>query len=193
MKRILFFISIIILLAFTKRDAITKNTSVIITSESSLLVRGTTNVNTFTCEFNINKFKNPIRVVYHIEDDKMIFNKTALILNSDCFDCGGKAINNDFKKILKSNKYPQILLFLNEISHFENKSYVQASLEIEIAGITKNYKIPIKVKKNKEMLITGDLTVSLVDYNLEAPKKFFGLIFVEDIIEIYFQLEIKGG
>ncbi|WP_341215503.1 hypothetical protein [uncultured Wocania sp.] len=191
MKRILFFISIIIMLAFTNGDATLKSTSVVITPESSLLVRGTTNINTFTCEFNINKFKNPIKVIYHIEDDKMIFDKTALILDSDCFDCGGKAINNDFKKILKTNKYPQILLYLNEISLFDDESDVKASIDIEIAGIKETYKIPVKIKKNNEILITGGLAISLTDYNLVAPKKLLGLISVNDKIQIYFQLLVK--
>ncbi|MDD7884426.1 YceI family protein [Flavivirga sp. 57AJ16] len=191
MKRTLFLISVFMVLAFTNGDATLKSTSVIISSESSLLVRGTTNVNIFTCEFNINKFKNPIQVIYHVEGNKIIFDETALILDNDSFDCGGKAINNDFQKILKSNKYPHISLLLNEITHFDNELDVRASIDIEIAGTTKNHKIPVKIKKNNGMLITGDLVVSLTDYNLEAPKKFFGLISVNDEIKIYFQLAVR--
>ena len=175
-------------LAFTNRDSTIKSTSVFINTESSLLVRGTTNVSTFSCIFNINKFKNPISVVYQIENDKIKFNKTALILDTACFDCGGKAINSDFRKILKSDSHPQLFLLLKEISQLENNSDVQASIDIEIAGITKGYKIPVKVKNNKGILITGDLGISLADYKLEAPKKLFGLISVDDKIEIFFQL-----
>lgn len=190
-KRIVFLISIVTALAFTTRDSTIKRISVIITTESSLVVRGTTNVNTFSCVFNINKFKNPIQVNYHVEGGKMIFNKTALVLDNNCFDCGGEGINSDFQKILKSDKYPQITLFLKETTLFENKLDVQASINIEIAGIVKGYKIPIKVKKNNDMLITGDLAISLYDYGLEAPKKMFGLISVDDTIEIFFQLAVR--
>lgn len=190
-KRIIFLISIVTALAFTTRDSIIKSTSVIITTESSLVVRGTTNVNTFSCVFNINKFKNPIHVNYGVEGGKMVFKKTALVLDNNCFDCGGKGINSDFQKILKSDKYPQITLFLKEITPLENTLDVQASINIEIAGIVKAYKIPVKVKKNNDMLITGDLAISLDDYGLEAPKKMFGLISVDDTIQIFFQLAVR--
>ena len=180
------------LLAFTTSDARFKRTSVIVTSESSLLVRGKTNLNMFTCGFDVNKLKNPIQVAYHIEKDRMVFDKTALVLDNQCFDCGGKALNNDLQKILKSDKYPQITLFLNEISNLGDQSDgVLATIDIEIAGITKSYKVPVKFKKNKGMLITGDLALSMHDYNLEAPKKLFGLITVHDKIKIYFQLAVR--
>ncbi|WP_308991163.1 YceI family protein [Mariniflexile litorale] len=190
-KKVLFLISILTTIAFTTRDSIIKSTSVIITPQSSLKVKGTTNVSDFSCVFNINKFKNPIQVFYHVENGKIVFNKTALVLENDCFDCGGRAINNDFQKILKSDKYPQITLFLKEINQTENMRDVQASINIEIAGVTQDYKIPVKVKKSNDLFISGDLVIRLSDYNLETPKKLFGLISINDIIKIDFQLLIR--
>ncbi|MBP0905393.1 YceI family protein [Mariniflexile gromovii] len=189
-KKFVFLIAILTAVAFTTRDSVSKSTSVVITAESSLFVKGTTNVSNFSCVFNINKFKNPIQVTYHLKSDKMVFNKTALILETDCFDCGGKAINSDFQKILKADRYPQIKLYLKEISQIENTLDVHALVNIEIAGITKSYKIPVKVKNNETLRIAGDLRISLSDYNLEAPKKIFGLISVDDKIEIHFQLGV---
>jgi len=177
--------------AFTNRDSAFNSTSVVLTSESSLLVRGTTNVNTFSCVFNINKFKNPIQVHYKIEDATMKFNKTALVLDNNCFDCGGKAINNDFQSILKSDKYPQITLFLKEISNFVS-SDVQATIDIQMAGVTNTFKIPVRLKKeNKKMLVTGDLNLKLSDFNIHPPKKFLGLIAINDKIDIFFQLDVQ--
>jgi len=190
-KKLILFVFIVMALAFTSRDSAIKNTSIIISPESSLLVRGTTNVNTFTCLFDIEKLKNPIPVVYHMENGKMQFNKTALILDNVCFDCGGKAINNDFQKLLKSDKNPQILLFLKELSNVENKEDTHAVIEIQMAGITKTYRIPVKIKKNNKLLITGDLALNLSDYNIVPPKKFLGMITVDDKIEIFFQLAVR--
>lgn len=191
LKKVILYAFVLMALAFTNRDSAITNTTVIITSDSSLVVRGTTNVSTFSCVFNINKFKNPIQVNYYMDGDKMAFNKTALILETSCFDCGGKAINSDFQKILKSDKYPQITLFLKEISQIENTLDFQALVNIDVAGITKTYKIPVKFKKNNDMLITGNLAISAADHNLEMPNKLFGLIYVNDKIEIYFQLTIQ--
>ena len=190
-KKVILFISLVVAMAFTNRDSAIKSTSVILTTESSLMVRGTTNVNSFTCGYNVNKFKNPISVVYYLIGDKITFSKAALILDNNCFDCGGKGINSDFQKILKSDKHPQIFLFLKEISQIENSPDVQASIDIQMAGLTKNFKVPVNIIKNNNFLITGDLALKLSDFNLETPKKFFGLISVNDKIEIFFQLAVK--
>ena len=190
MKKVLLIVSVLMAFAFTNRDSAYKSTLVSLTPESSLLVRGTTNVNTFTCAFNINKFKNPILVSYKIENTKMTFNKTALVLETNCFDCGGKAINNDFQSILKADKYPHITLFLKEISNFDAND-VHAQIDIQIAGITNNYKVPVKLKKSSSILVTGNLSLSLADFSIHPPKKFLGLISVNDKIDIYFQLVVK--
>ena len=182
----------VMLMAFTADNVLLKNTSIMITTESLLVVRGTTNVSTFTCGFDVSAFKRPISVTYRIENDKWVFDKTALVLNNECFDCGGKTINNDFQNILKSKVYPQITLYLNEITDLENQSNnVLAFIDIEIAGITKKHSVPVKFKKDKDLLITGNLALSMEDYNLIAPKKLFGLITVHDTIKIYFQLAIQ--
>ncbi|WP_242085231.1 YceI family protein [Aestuariivivens sediminis] len=192
MKKILFIGLMLSLLAFATSDAVFERTSVIVTSESSLEVSGKTNINRFTCDFDVNKLKNPIEVIYYLKHNKMVFNKTVLVLENECFDCGGKALNNDLQKILKTNQYPQITLFLNEISELEAHSdNILANIDITIAGINKNYKVPLTFKKDKGMLITGDLTLSMQDYNLEAPKKLFGLVTVQDEITIDFQLAVR--
>lgn len=189
MKKLILFLSIFIAFAFTYRDSSFQNTLVVLSSESTLNVKGTTNVSNFSCTFNVDKFKSPIQVYYKIEANKMVFDKTILVLDSNCFDCGGKAINNDFKKILKAETYPHIKLYLKEISLKENSKEVNALVNIEIAGITKSYKIPVKIKNN--LLINGSLDISLADYKLESPKKLFGLIAVNDKISINFQLDVK--
>lgn len=190
-RRFVFLFSILTTLAFTTRDSVYQSTSVVLSSESSLYVKGTTNVSNFSCVFNVNKFRNPIQVTYRMEGGKMAFHKTVLILDNDCFDCGGKAINSDFQKILKSDKHPQIKLYLKEISQIENSINVHALVNIEIAGISKGYKIPVKVKNKESLYISGNLALSLADYKLESPKKLFGLISVDDTIEIAFELGVK--
>lgn len=190
-RKFIFLVCIVMTLSFTNRDTAIGRTSVVIEPESSLLVRGTTNVSTFNCLFNIDKLKSPIPVIYHMKEGKIQFNKTALILDNDCFDCGGQAINNDFQKILKSNKHPQILMFLKEVSHYQNNESTLALIDIQLAGITKTYQIPVKTKKTDKLLITGDLDINLSDYNIEPPKKFLGLVTVDDKIEINFRLVAK--
>lgn len=191
LKRSAIFISVFFLLAFTTKSLV-KNTSVLIVSESKLIVKGKTNVNKFDCVYNVQKLKDPISVFYEIENNKMVFKKTELVLENTCFDCGNKAINKDFQELLKSENHPNIFLKLKEIERLhENDSVLHTTLEIEIAGKTKEYQIALVSKNEKDLIVKGILFLNIRDFEIEPPKKLLGIITVNEIIEINFQLKIK--
>ncbi len=99
-------------------------------------------------------------------------------------------INKDFKNVLKTEEYPQISLRLKEINQADTSKNLNVLVNLQMAGLTKPYHIPVEViKTSKEtLLIKGGLNISLKDYNLESTKKLFGLITIEDNIEIDFSL-----
>ena len=170
-----------------------KNTEVFIKPESKLIIKGKTNINTFNCNYSIINLENPIPVNFEFKGNKVVFNKTNLILNNDCFDCGNKTINKDFKILLKTNEYPQIFLRLKEMENynFEN-STSNVLVEMEIAGIIKSYKVPVNINNNENNLfVKGKLEINICDFNLDPPKKFLGLITVNNMIEIDFQLLLQ--
>jgi len=191
MKKFVYFFSIFLLLAFTNRG-IVKSTSVLITSNSKLVVKGKTNVNTFDCEFNVTTLKNPIPVFFQIEDNKMVFKKTELVLENACFDCGNKSMNKDFQELLKTNAYPNIFLKLKELETIDKEdSFLQATIELEIAGVKKQYQIPVTLEEKNNLFVKGILELNICDFNITPPKKLLGLICVNETIEIDFQLLIK--
>src|SRR6056300_1339029 len=118
MKRILFFISSFMMLAFT--TTYVESTAVVITPSSELVINGKTNVNSFNCEYDVLSLKKPIPVSFKRINNKIVFEKTTLVLNSACFDCGGSSINADFQELLKSGTYPEIYIDLKEISADSN-------------------------------------------------------------------------
>lgn len=186
MKRVFIFIVILSICSFTYNGYV-KETIVVVKPESKLIIKGTTNINKFNCHFNISKLQNPIPVNFEVKNNKMIFDETYLILKNDCFDCGNKNINKDFRALLKTNKYPEIFIHLNEIKKFKLTSEV--TLNMEIAGIIKSYTIPVKIEDN--LLVKGKLIMDINDFNLKPPKKILGLIKVNSTIEIDFQLLLK--
>lgn len=189
MKKILFFVFIVASLAFTKGDANVVETLVVVTPDSTLSVNGVTNINTFECNYNVSQIKNPISVFFEKIEGKLIFKKTALILDNTCFDCGGKGINSDFQKILKSDEHPKIYLFLKELESINDKALVH--VEIKMAGVTNKYKIPVTLTEGNNIFIQGKVNISLKDFEMKPPKKLFGLIEVEDNINIDFKLEVE--
>lgn len=177
-------------MAFTSGNPKPKSTFVAITS-GTLAIRGTTNINSFACHFDVGNINNPVRVNYYAEGDRIKFDQTALVLSVDCFDCGGRGINSDFQELLKAEEEPHIYLTLKEISPLKNSTAYKALLDIEIAGKSNRCEVPVAVEKDHSLLVKGDLKLCLSDYKLEAPKKLFGLINIDDNVEIGFQLALR--
>jgi hypothetical protein len=191
MKKIVLILIVFTAFAFTT-TVMYNDTSVLITSESHLFIKGKTNVSKFKCEFNINQINEPIPLFYQVINNKMVFEKAKLTLDNHCFDCGSKGINKDFRALLKSEDYPEIELHLKEIKKIEtNPSEVNALLELHIAGKTKSYHMPLVIDENENICVSGVLKLDITDFNLEAPKKALGLIVVSENIEINFQLNFK--
>lgn len=192
MKKFFLIILILSISGFTFVNLV-KETTVIIEPESKLFIKGSTNINTFNCHYNIAELQDPIPVNFEVKNDKMVFKETDLILKNECFDCGNKNINTDFKALLKTNKYPQIFIHLNEIQNFNStNSTSEVLLDVEIAGIIKSYTIPVKIEDNENNLfVKGKLIMDINDFNLEPPKKLLGLIKVDRAIEIDFQLLLQ--
>lgn len=191
MKKIVFIIIIFLSFAFAKNVA-TNITSIIITPKSQLVIKGTTNVSKFKCRFNIEEINKPIPLSFVVKDDKLVFEKASLVLDNSCFDCGSRAINKDFVNLLKSEKYPKIVLELKQIKKdLRTNNIVHALIEIVIAGQSKSYFLPVELKGEKVLNVSGTLDLNICDFNLEAPKKALGLIVVSDIIKINFDLVVE--
>ncbi|MFB9056363.1 YceI family protein [Mariniflexile ostreae] len=192
MKTLTLFIFSLISFAFAKGDTAAAEALVLVTPSSSLSVKGTTNVNDFECAYNMDELKHPISVFFKKQGDKLVFRRTALVLDNSCFDCGSKGINSDFQKILKTEKQPKIYLYLKELKAKNASPKINlASVDIKIAGITNAYEIPVTIIDKDNMSVNGRVSIRLSDFNMEGPKKLFGLIEVDDTVKIDFQLELK--
>ncbi|HLT51452.1 MAG TPA: hypothetical protein VKZ93_05815, partial [Arenibacter sp.] len=66
-------------------------------------------------------------------------------------------------------------------------------VDIEIAGLTNSYTIPVKFDRKENLCILGELKLNLDDFKLKAPKKVLGLITVHETITINFDLAIREG
>ncbi|MCM4169095.1 hypothetical protein KCTC52924_00139 [Arenibacter antarcticus] len=194
MKKVLGFTTILLLLAFNFKDSPVNHSVITIAPESRLMISGTTNINTFSCDFDTDRLKEPIPVHFEKIGEKYIFQKATLVLNNFGFDCGNRGINRDFHDLLESEEYPQIELKLKEIiGDILNASALTAVVEIKIAGIKNSYRIPVAIADNKPSCVSGALKLSLGDFKLKAPKKALGLIVVHDSITINFDLELQMG
>lgn len=192
MKKLIYILPVLILVSFTSIHVLKNSKSVLIAPESKLYITGSSNVNKFKCEFNIKTLNAPISVIYSEQQDIIEFENTTLTLENSCFDCGGNAINKDFFNLLKSDKHPHIFLRLKQIKKkHHNKNDIEATVEIEIAGISKSYLMEAQFDNNQDLLIDGQLKLDISDFELKPPTKMFGLIVISEDIEINFKLVVK--
>lgn len=191
-------VSIVILVvlgfAFTgsvSKGSALKESNVFFSSDSFLKIEGHTNVSTFQCDFNMNTLSDSIRINYNSYDKTLKFNKATLTLPNLQFDCGGKAINKDFNKLLNTDEFPKIVLNLKEIrKHGEDSNTLSATVAITISNIVNTYTVPVVLSDKDGIQVSGVLPLNISDFNLTPPTKMLGMVKVSPEIEIQFSLNI---
>lgn len=198
MKKILLFILVsattILLVDMASYSLLSKkeyNTKIFFGSNSSLKIHCKTNVNSFDCNFDVNKLSDSLNVSYTNSGSLIEFSQANLILPNIFFNCGGRGINKDFHSLLKSEEFPEIQLTLVNISFLsKDLCNAQAQIDIVICDIIKTYKIPITINSETGITVKGRLPIDILDFSLEPPKKVLGMIKVSNEIEIEFNLNI---
>lgn len=187
MRTLLNFVLAALCFSFVVKEEIIQR-EVLITNESFLYIKGTSNINTFTCVYDAATLSRKVPVQISHSNNTMHFKNVKMQLQNKGFNCGNRGINNDFHDLLQTNKYPNINFEL--LSATQQKSSVQTQVAIEIAGIKRQYKV--SVKTNGELApLEGVLCVNITDFGLTPPKKMMGMIVVREDIEIVFGFDLK--
>lgn len=192
MKYLILICTFGLLMSFSKDEYVPIGRTVVIKDSSSLQIVGTTNVHTFHCKYDTSHLNKPMQVEYTNGGNDYLFSSASLKLFNENFDCGGRAINRDFHKLLKTPEHPQVEIGLSKISPNPriDQNY-DAHVNITIAGVTREYTMPLKAIPASDVFVKGVLEIELPDFNLEAPHKAFGMIRVDDRLVIEFLLEIE--
>ncbi len=191
MKNVLLIVMVLFISAFTNAQNSFQNKTVKILPQSKLNITGDTNIKAFECVFDMNFLKKENQIKFLKDDPSHIrFKNAVLSLDTKGFDCGSRPINSDFHKLIQSDKYPQILIELLEV-RLQEKGFANAVVNITIAGTRKEHTFPIKYSEGAVSRIDGILLLDIRDFNLEPPKKLFGMIVVKDEIKINFNLVVQ--
>lgn len=166
--------------------------TIIILPDSKLTISGDTNINSFKCDFDPELLPQKTQIRHNYADSGIDFENAVLRLNQKGFDCGSKGINRDFHSLLKSEQYPEIELELKKVNLINANSAI-ADVRIFIAGISRDYEVPVKITENADQHLIGNLKLNISDFDLKPPKKLFGLIIIKDEIEINFNLSVSNS
>jgi len=155
--------------------------------DSELIISGSTNVNKFDCKFNIGLISEAKPIKYISEENFIKFNYLKLELLIEGFDCGNKRMNSDFQDLLLCEKYPDIVIELDRVESISSE-YAKAFIKVHLAGKSNSYNLPVVIDNDR---FKGKFKMNIRDFNLEPPKKALGLIEVDEMIEVQFDLRIS--
>lgn len=169
-----------------------KSLTVAVSPESSLIIKGESNVNRFQCSYDVSQFSDSLEISFTEEKTHLYFSNAQLKLKNIFFNCGHKAINRDFHKLLRTEDFPTINLELISAEGSSNSSVINTKLKITISGISKLYEIPVEiVNTSKGVMVCGNLPIDINHFNLTPPKKLLGIVKVSNIIDIEFNLGVR--
>jgi hypothetical protein len=174
--------------------AATAQTKWLISETSSLSVKGSTNINQFTCDIPTCD-QDTLTLWKSGHGVKMSGNISPAVLS---FDCHKAMMTHDLRKTLKAKKYPKLhvrFLSLNELPGLSGKpALISGQVEIEIAGVKKLYEIDYLLSEDSAKVIhlLGSRGLNFSDFKLVPPKKFGGMIRAKDQLTVAFNLNMKA-
>jgi len=181
-----------IVLNFTKITAGNYPFSAVISSTISMDIHVKTNVNSFICNYK-SEINDTISYLFSLKDNKYFMGENQYLIPVELIDCHNSAMNKDMQEMFNSSKYPNIIIKIKNIHYNHNlsdKGIIYLSLIID--NIEKNYYMNFETTKGNNCLkVGGSLSVNLNDFNIIPPTKFFGLLKVNNIININFLLNLK--
>lgn len=169
----------------------------IVLPASKLSIDGKTNVNSFTCA--IAKYYGTDTLVLHEggKNVRPVFVKGSVGLDASKFDCGLAIMTSDFRKTIKSDVYPAIVI--DFISFERNPTYKQGQenfigiLKISLAGATKLFEVncSIETQPNGLIHLKGERQFTFTDFGLKPPTRMMGTIKVQEDLHVKFHLVLK--
>jgi len=155
---------------------------------SQLWIEGKSNVNQFSCKaerYN-SKIKPPASAgAIEVEVD----------ISVEGFECGKRRMNRDLNEALMSKKHPFISFEYTETRSMDfNDSSDQYRLvvagNLTVAGHTRQIEFPMEafVQEDGTIRAIGETELRMTDYNVEPPTAMLGIVRVDDIFTVHFEL-----
>jgi len=166
---------------------------------SRLFLKGTTNVNRFTCDCEDQFVPQELEV--EVGDATSRFQNTRLGMTTRKFNCKNRKMDRDLQKALNAEEYPKIFIDLLETrynpEHLKNLETgwfeLEAKVNLTIAGVTKVKRIKAQARRTSEnqFALKGAEAVQMSEFGIDPPTAMFGLIKVDDLITFHFDLTIQ--
>lgn len=165
-------------------------------SKSTIEFNGASTINTF-CFRSASLKGNGAYIIDNNLDDSSYYADISVDVNS--FDSGSKMMNSDMYEALKYEKYPVIDFKLFKINNIEKPDSFKQNFNANITGVltiagkSNNMEIDFNIGKfsDSTFYLKGNKSISMLDFKVEPPSIFFGLIQVDDSLNVNFNLYVE--
>lgn len=161
---------------------------------SSITIKGSSNVNTFGCSSSGNFKSETLHGT--IKPNQSIEMKGSVTIDIHSIDCNNRILTNDLRKTLKAEEYPNMKIHFKSLERIpiasDGEDFVGGNVIIELAGTKKSFYLRYSFVQTKEgITLSGSRAFSFADFDLSPPQKAGGLIKVKDDFDVAFTLVIK--
>lgn len=166
-------------------------------SNSQLTVKGSTNINTFSCL--VPSYGKTDTLIYYPQTATSNRSNVHCILHIPvlAFDCGNRFMTKDLQKTMHVEQFPYLIIDIKTLTSFQDMSgkNVEGKTHITISGVSKSYVIHFSVSKiGQNYMLKGKKTVLFSDFKLHPPSKLGGSIRVNDALDVEVNLVlVKSG
>ncbi len=187
------FLLLIILICFSSFQSRNVSGSWVIERNSTLAIDGSSNINQFTCDIREYVRTDTLKSVNDQARKKYFFSNSNLSVDLKRFDCHHKYITADFRKMLKTDAYPNLVIRFISLDEFHGEGIVKGLVDIELAGKKKRMEINYNCSHigSNQLRLQGEKIMKFSDFELEAPRKIGGLIKINEEINVHFNLYFR--
>jgi hypothetical protein len=162
--------------------------------ESTLTVKGKSNVNRFSC--NIDQYLENDTIIRLKSNPGSIQLAGSLSMHINNFNCHSSPITRDLRKTLKSTEFPIMIIrfvSIEKLPGFSKHEVISGLIEVELAGVVKRFELLYVFSKevSGSIKLVGGRSFCFSDFSLMPPKKLAGIIRISDDFDVEFRLSLK--
>lgn len=166
----------------------------VVEKTSYLGIDGSSNINEFTCDIHEYLRSDTLRGITDKDRGRYLFtNASSLSVDIRKFDCHQKYITADFRKMLKADQFPCLVIRFLTLDEFRDGIVVKGQVMVELAGKKKTMDVAYKCSESspQQIKLEGFKVMKFSDFELEPPRKIGGLIRINEEIKVNFNLYFR--
>lgn len=171
-------------------------------ASSELYIKGSSNVNQFTCHCEQELYPIQLQVAFNPDDQLARFDQARLDLITRTLDCGNRGMNRDMYETLRADKHPEISIQLRAVRQLEGYSPMLcdewvpllASAYLTIAGERRIVHLDVQGRQEPagHYRFLSELSINMTDFGIDPPKALLGLVQVDNEITIHLDLHVSA-